>query len=141
MSSLSFLDVNIWLALASPEHVHAAYARRWWEGETGRIVFSRLTQLGLLRLITTVAAMDGKPLTMPQAWRVHDKFMEDERVEFLPEPAGAEVLFRRYSARRTASPKIWADAWLIAFARAAGGVLVTFDKALAERGARCLLPE
>lgn len=141
MSSLSFPDINIWLALASPEHVHAASAQRWWEQESGRIAFSRLTQLGLLRLTTTAAAMDGKPLTMPQAWRVHDKFLEDDRVEFFPEPAGTELLFRQYAARRTASPKIWADAWLLAFARAAGGVLVTFDKALASRGARCLLPE
>jgi len=37
-------------------------ARRWWEQETGIIAFSRLTQLGFLRLMTTAAAMDGKPL-------------------------------------------------------------------------------
>jgi predicted nucleic acid-binding protein len=34
---------------------------------------------------------------------------------------------------------LWADAWLLAIAEAAGGVLVTFDKALAVRGALCLL--
>jgi predicted nucleic acid-binding protein len=34
---------------------------------------------------------------------------------------------------------VWADAWLLAVAEAAGGVLVTFDKALAARGAHCLL--
>ena len=32
-----------------------------------------------------------------------------------------------------------ADAWLLAVAEAAGGVLVTFDRALAARGAHCLL--
>jgi predicted nucleic acid-binding protein len=38
-------------------------------------------------------------------------------------------------------PKLWADAWLLAFAAAAGGTVVTFDRALAARGAHCLLPE
>jgi len=42
---------------------------------------------------------------------------------------------------RTASPKVWADAWLLAFAETADGVLVTFDKALGPRGALCLLPK
>jgi predicted nucleic acid-binding protein len=50
MNSLSFPDIHVWLALAAPEHVHAATARRWWEQETGMIAFSRLTQLGFLLL-------------------------------------------------------------------------------------------
>jgi hypothetical protein len=43
--------------------------------------------------------------------------------------------------RQIAKPRqSWADAWLLAFAQAAQGTLVTFDRALAARGARCLLP-
>lgn len=84
--------------------------------------------------------MDGKPLSMAEAWRVHVRLFEDDRVEFCPEPA-AETRFREYASRRHASPKVWADAWLLAFAREAGGTLVTFDRALAARGARCLLLE
>jgi len=69
MSSLNFPDINVWLAIAAPEHVHAAIAKGWWEQETGAIAFCRLTQLGFLRLMTTAAVMDGKPLTMTEAWR------------------------------------------------------------------------
>jgi hypothetical protein len=36
--------------------------------------FCRFTQLGLPRLVTTAAAMDGKPLTLDQAWVVYDRF-------------------------------------------------------------------
>ena len=79
MNSLSFPDANVWLALAAPEHVHAVTARRWWEQETGRIAFSRITQLGFLRLMTAAAAMDGKPLSMTAAWQVLDRFFEDDR--------------------------------------------------------------
>ena len=141
MSSLVFPDVNVWLALAAPEHVHAAAARRWWERETNPIVFSRMTQMGLLRLVTTAAAMDGKPLTMTQAWRVYDRLFEDDRVGFVAEPAEVETRFRKHTASRTASPKLWADAWLLAVAEAAQGTLVTFDRGLAARGAHCLLAE
>lgn len=140
MSSLSFPDVNVWLALATIEHVHAGLARRWWKEECGRIGFSRFTQLGFLRLMTMAAAMDGKPLTIAEAWRVYDRFWSDDRVLFIAEPPDFEPRFRRYAAGSKPSPKIWADCWLLAFADAGNGTLVTFDEALATRGARCLLP-
>lgn len=139
MTSLSFPDVNVWLALAAPEHIHAAIARRWWEQESGAIAFSRLTQLGLLRLMTTAAAMDGKPLTVADAWRVYDRFYDDDRILFMAEPSEVDKRFREKAVGRIASPKLWADAWLLALAQASEGVLVTFDQALAERGAHCLL--
>ena len=139
MSALTFPDLNVWLALATTEHVHAAAARAWWEQETGDIAFSRFTQLGFLRLMTTAAVMDGKPLSMRQAWRVYDRFFEDDRVVFAPEAAAVETRFRQYTGGRGASPKVWADAWLLACAQMAPGTLVTFDRALAARGARCLL--
>jgi len=66
--------MNVWLALATPEHIHAAIARQWWGQEEGSIAFCRLTQLGLLRLVTTAAVMDNKPVTLSEAWRVYDRF-------------------------------------------------------------------
>ncbi|MGC9993999.1 MAG: TA system VapC family ribonuclease toxin [Terriglobia bacterium] len=139
MNSLNFPDINVWLALAAPEHIHAAVARRWWDGESGAIAFSRLTQLGFLRLMTTAAVMDGKPLTIAAAWRVYDRLYDDDRVVFISEPPEAQRRFREKASGRTASSKLWADAWLLAVAQAAGGILITFDKALASRGAHCLL--
>ena len=121
------------------EHVHAGLARRWWEKEDGRIAFSRFTQLGFLRLITTAAAMDGKPLSVSEAWRVYDRFFADDRVVFVTEPAGAEERFRKLASGRLASPKTWADAWLLATAESSNAIVVTFDRALEKRGARCLL--
>ncbi len=131
--------MNVWLALATPEHVHAAIAKQWWEQEDGTIAFCRLTQLGFLRLMTTAAAMDGKPLTIAEAWRVYDRFYDDDRVTLISEPPEVEERFREKAVGRTVSPKVWADAWLLAFAQAAEGLLVTFDKALGARGALCLL--
>ena len=74
-----------------------------------------------------------------EAWRVHDGLFTDERVGFYPEPAGVETRFREYASGQAAAPKLWADAWLLAVARSAEGLLVTFDRALAARSAECLL--
>jgi toxin-antitoxin system PIN domain toxin len=140
-TGLSIPDINVWLALAAPEHPHNSLADRWWRQHDGPIGFARLSQLGLLRLMTTAAAMDGKPLTIAEAWHVYDRFYDDDRVTFVAEPSEVEKEFRERAVGRIASPKIWADAWLLAVAEAAGGVLVTFDKALSPRGAHCLLPK
>ena len=139
MTSLSFPDVNVWLALVSHEHVHSAIARRWWNSSSGQIAFCRLSQLGLLRLLTTAAVMKDKPLSFDEAWRVYDSLFADERVVFSPEHSRADRFFRTNTTGPASAPKVWADAWLLAVAEAAGGVLVTFDKALAARGAHCLL--
>ena len=83
--------------------------------------------------------MGGKPLTNDEAWHAYDRLYEDDRVILLAEPPGIDRFFRRQSAHALSAPKLWADAWLLAFAQAAGGTLITFDRALAQRGAHCLL--
>jgi predicted nucleic acid-binding protein len=129
------------MALILEHHVHRRPARAWWQTSDGPIAFTRFTQISVLRLLTTAGAMDGQPLAMDAAWRAHDALYADDRVALLDEPVGAEPRFREYTAGRTASPKLWADAWLLAVARAAEGTVVTFDRALAARGALCLLPD
>lgn len=97
--------------------------------------------MGLLRLLTTAAAMGQEPLTMAQAWAVHDQLYSDDRVTFFREPPQVDAGFRAYVNGGSASPKVWSDAWLLAFAEAAGRTVVTLDRGLASRGALCLLPE
>jgi predicted nucleic acid-binding protein len=43
--------------------------------------------------------------------------------------------FRKYSRLSSSSPKVWADAYLLAFASLLGLKLVTFDRGLEARGA------
>jgi len=139
MTSLSFLDVNVWLALILEHHVHRASALEWWKQTDSIAAFTRLTQLSMLRLLTTAAAMDGQPVTMAEAWQAYDRLLEDERVSLYGEPTGLEMRFRKLSQLPAASPKVWADAYLVAFAEGHRGRLVTFDRALENRGADCLV--
>jgi toxin-antitoxin system PIN domain toxin len=136
--NLVFPDVNVWLVLTI-EHVHQEIALSWWQREQGTIAFCRFTQIGLLRLLTTSAAMEGMPLSMKQAWREYDIFTGDERVEFVSEPPAVERAFRELSSSAHASPKVWADAYLTAFAGECGGSIVTFDRSLARRSRNCVL--
>lgn len=134
MNSLSFPDINVWLALLIDGHVHRAVAVEWWRSEQGRqIAFSRLTQIGVLRLLTTSAAMNGEPLSMAEAWSAYDYLYRDDRIVFLPEPAAFGHAFRTKASTGLASPKLWADAYVAAFAEVAGAEVITFDLALADR--------
>ena len=138
---LSFPDVNVWLATMLDNHVHHGVANEWWNTTDSILVFTRITQMAVLRLLTTAAVMDRKPLSMNEAWQSYDKFFTDDRVMFMPEPSSAEARFRNHAVGPISSPKLWADAWLLAFAEAAGGKVITFDRGLAARGAYCLVPQ
>lgn len=113
---------------------------KWWnEDDSDVIAFSRLTQLSLLRLLTTSAVMRGKPLTMKESWQTYDNLFVDDRVSLLPEPHSIEAQFRKSTVLPLASPKLWIDAYLMAFATQTGGTLITFDRALENRGVDCLV--
>lgn len=129
-----FPDLNVWLALSVSGHPHSARAWRWLDGmpDEGRLFFSRYTQIGLLRLLTNVSVMGEQTVTLKKAWSVYDRWLEDFRVDFHPEPRGIEDVFReatRPFASQRAS-KVIGDCYLLAFARITRSVLVTFDAAL-----------
>lgn len=143
MNSLSFPDVNVWLALMLADHALRPSAVSWWQQEQGPeiIGFCRVTQVSVLRLLTTPAAMNGRPLTMTEAWAAYDRLFEDERVAFFHEPLSLDTHFRRFASSEQASPKVWADAYLLAYTSALDGALVTFDRALSARSPRGVLLE
>lgn len=132
MTSSLFPDVNVWLALTHERHVHHARAAKWLEGKTEPVLFCRFTQLGLLRLLTNEQVMGADVLTQRKAWQAHHRWFEDDRVGFLdePDPPRLETSFEELSTRSQPSTKLWANAYLGAFARTGGLTLVTFDQAL-----------
>jgi len=140
MNTLNFLDANVWLALLWNRHVHSDTARVWFEAaEDEQFFFCRFTQVTVLRLLTTEKIMKKDTQTMSQAWAIWDKLWADDRIAFLPEPEDLETEFRARSRLSSASPKVWADAYLLAFASAAGLKLVTLDKALKSHSADILV--
>lgn len=140
MDSSNFLDTNVWLALVWERHVHSETARTWFNGcRDHQFLFCRFTQLALLRLLTTKAVMGKDVQTMAGAWEIYDRCRTDSRIAFMTEPDRLDPKFRALARGRHASPNVWADAYLAAFASAAGLKLVTFDKAFRSRSATCLI--
>jgi hypothetical protein len=134
-----FPDINVWLALATPGHIHHKDAKRWFESlDEAELLFCRFTQIGLLRLLTTSAVMGRDVLNQHEAWRAYDKFLAGG-VRFLEEPPALEDHFRRLTRQTSSSPKEWADAYLAAFAIGGGLRLTTFDKALAAKAKESIL--
>ena len=133
--------MNVWLALSSPDHEHFPVAWKWYTAlaDDQVLFFCRITQLGLLRLLTTRSVMGASTLTQSEAWAAYDRWRQDADAQLLDEPSGLEAFFRSRTQADNVSPKEWSDAYLAAFADAAGLELVTFDKALAGKAKGAVL--
>jgi toxin-antitoxin system PIN domain toxin len=126
-------DSNFWIALALSKHPFHDEARSWLAQQSSRdpVLFCRSTQQTFLRLLTTqaVCAPFGiPPLTNRVAWSTYESFQADDRISWTEEPAGLNARWQKFANRPTASPKLWMDAYLAAFAMEGGHQLVTIDK-------------
>lgn len=145
---MDLCDVNIWLALALSGHHHHESARAWLDAveDPASVLFCRATQQAFLRLLTNseiLGAYGNPPLTNQQAWEAYEAFRADERIAFrADEPPGIEEAWKRFALKGSASPKLWMDAYLAAFALTAGYRLVTNDGAFRQfPGLDLLIPE
>jgi toxin-antitoxin system PIN domain toxin len=132
--TLFFPDLNVWLALSDVANTHHAAAWRWRNllSADHKLIFSRYTQIGLLRLLANSAVMGDQVLKLREAWQVYDRWIEDPRVEFYLEPRGVDSTFRKMTRPLASLPasKAIGDCWLLAFAAEVQATLVTFDSAL-----------
>ena len=132
--TLYLIDINVWLAMTWDLHPQHAPAVRWYNARGNcSLLFCRFTMLGFLRLLTNAKVMGDSASDVRGALELYDRWLEDPRVELLPEPRGAEEAFRGAlnPFGRQFATKAIADCYLTAFASAAGAQLVTFDRALA----------
>ena len=123
------VDLNVWLALAYTRHAQHSVAMRWFENAgAAECCFCRLTQLGLLRLLTNATIMGRDIRTDLEAWAAYDELAADFRVSFIDETTGLETAFRSLTGTGRSSNHRWPDAYLGALARISGMKVVTFDR-------------
>jgi toxin-antitoxin system PIN domain toxin len=127
------VDVGVWLAAVWGRHAHYPVASDWFNREADDLVFCRVTQMGLLRLLSNHAIMGGDAVDRSQAWRLFDQLRADERVLWADEPDELDAVWRAISARDDTSHKLWTDDYLAAFAQASDLTLATLDRKLAGR--------
>jgi len=130
---VKLVDVGVWLAAVWGRHVHNPVAADWFGREEDGIAFCRVTQMGLLRLLSNRAIMGEDAIDRSQAWRTYDELLADERVLWADEPADLDPVWRAISARDDKSHKLWTDDYLAAFAQAGGATLITLDRQVPKR--------
>ena len=125
-------DVNVWLATVVEGHPHHQRAVRWWQGdvlpERRTVCFCRVTQLGLLRLLTNETVMGASRRTPEQAWSDYDRLVAQGPVDYVHEPEGVDRVLRSHTRSEHPSSSLWTDAYLAAFAQAGDLQLATFDR-------------
>ena len=122
-------DINVWLALLNPQHVHHAAAAAYWEtAASPRIFLCRITQLGILRLTTNKAVMGGTPYTVTQAWAALQSLVGLPEVGFQADVEGVDDTMRQFTRQAQFRVADWTDAYLAALAMRAHLRVVTFDR-------------
>ena len=125
-------DVNVWLAILSRRHVHYQIASGWFETiPDDEVAFCRITQMGLLRLLTNRHAMGIDVLNQIEAWKAYRRLASDGRIRFLAEPLGIETAWHGLTVSRQPATNLWTDAYLEAFGRLTSARVVSFDRGFA----------
>lgn len=127
------VDVGVWLAAVWGRHSHYPVASNWLNQQSEDLVFCRITQMGLLRLLSNPAIMGDDSLERSQAWRLFDQLWSDERVMWADEPDELDAVWRAISARDDKNHKLWTADYLAAFAQAGDLTLATLDRQLRGR--------
>ncbi|HEV2350109.1 MAG TPA: TA system VapC family ribonuclease toxin [Terriglobia bacterium] len=128
-SKITLPDINVWVALVSDRHVHHRMARDWFTAtRPGGTAFCRVTQMGLLRLLTNSRVMAEDALNQRRAWAVYEQLARDPRVLFALEPPDIEPVWKKLTQSSFAPTPLWTDAYIAALALVHNFQVVSFDK-------------
>jgi len=123
------VDVNLVLALLVRQHVHHALSRDWFANlGAGEVGLCRLVQLAIVRLLGNRAIMANDAVSALVGWRLIEDLLQDERLEFLPEPPRIDSVLPGLLDHPVLPGKLVSDAYLAAFAMAASRQMVTLDR-------------
>ena len=120
--------MNVWVALSTIAHPHHDRAKSYWDGERfDRLAFCGATMMGLLRVLTTSAAMSGNPLTPTAAFRKYREFAGLPEIDFIQDSSGLDSRIEAWTSAPNFSGRLWSDAWIASIAMEHGCRIVSFD--------------
>jgi toxin-antitoxin system PIN domain toxin len=129
----TLFDSNVWLALTFSGHPHHSLAKEIFAAATREspACFCRATQQSFLRLATTpvlLRAYGAEGFTNEDAADLLQALSALPSSGFLEEPPRLQPLWLKLAALPSASPKVWMDAYLAAFAIRHEAEFVTLDR-------------
>ena len=129
----SLFDTSVWLAAVFTTHPFHPQARQSLQRALPAepAVFCRSTQQSFLRLASTptlLKAYGATGLTNRDALTALAALLALPQVREHDEPPGTFALWQHIATRDSASPKVWMDAYLAAFAISGGLRLTSLDQ-------------
>jgi toxin-antitoxin system PIN domain toxin len=129
---VSLYDANLWVALAFAAHPHHGIASRHFKARDSAqpAAFCRATQQAFLRLVSTPLIQrtyESPAVTNAAAWATCQDLLALPQILWLDEPEVFLEVWQSLAALPTASPKVWMDAYLAAFAIGHAVEFVTLD--------------
>ena len=127
-SNTDLPDLNVWLALAAPNHFHHQQALNYWEQQAAEQVhFCTVTALGLVRLVSQPKLMGPAVKTTPEASALLQALCKQPGVSLaIPANYGWDV-FHQLMREGDLSARLCTDTYLAAIAISNGWHLVSFD--------------
>ncbi|QNI75199.1 TA system VapC family ribonuclease toxin [Synechococcus sp. MVIR-18-1] len=128
-SNADLPDLNVWLALATPDHFHHQPALNYWEQQAAEQVhFCTVTALGLVRLLSQPKLMGPDVKTTHEASAILQSLCQQPGVSLaIPASDGWDV-FHQLMREGDLSARLCTDAYLAALAISNGWRLVSFDR-------------
>ena len=122
-------DLNVWLALACPDHSHHRQAVHYWEQQAAeQVLFCTVTALGLVRLVCQPKLMGATVKTAAEASALLDSFCQQPGVGMTSAEQAGWELFHQLLNSGELPPRLCTDAYLAALAIANGWRLVSFER-------------
>ena len=128
MAAIDLPDVNVWIALSAPDHVHRARAEQYWKDEAApKLAFTTITMLGLVRVCSNAPIFSGAPLDPVAAWSIFQGWIGYHQIVYHYEVNACRTVLDALVTTGSVSRRPWTDAYLAAYAKTAGLRLVSFD--------------
>jgi toxin-antitoxin system PIN domain toxin len=129
----SLFDVNVWIALVFESHpFHSAAESALTEtSDASPAIFSRSTEQSFLRLLSTPKLLTFygvDTFTNRDALGVLRSLLTLSNIVEREEPHGTADLWHQWGGHDSASPKVWMDAYLAAFAIKGEYQMITLDR-------------
>lgn len=122
-------DLNVWLALAYPDHSHHRQAVQDWEHQAAdQVLFWTVSALGLVRLVCQPKLMGAAVRTAAEASGLLNAFCQQPGVSIASTEEHGWDVFHQLLRNSEVPARLCTDADLAAFAMANGWRLVSFDR-------------
>ena len=128
-NSADLPDLNVWLSLATPDHVHHQQAVAYWKEQSAEEVpFCTVTALGLVRLVRQPKAMGSAVKSAQGASALLQAFCQQPGVRMAAVASDGWDVFHQLMGKEDLPARLCTDTYLAALAISNGWRLVSFDR-------------